>query len=205
MPNTFDQSDLGQDQHQKLTTFNVAPGYSRIIGATTVFSANGFIRGDHLTYTPSADPLADQPGTVSQDRKLTNFGFKADVARTTGAQNLKFGGTISATKLDERFTIGFTDPEFNPPDSPDFDPNLAPFDLTRGGSPLGYAQKATIKQQAAYVQDDIKAGNANFKAGRAARSLRRPDDRDRTAAAPGRVVRVSPQQHDRPGFLRPNA
>ena len=165
VPNTFDQSDLGQDQHQKLTTFNVAPGYSRIIGATTVFSANGFVRGDHLTYTPSADPLADQPGTVSQDRKLTNFGFKADVAHTTGAHNLKFGGTISATKLDERFTIGFTDPEFNPPDSPDFDPNLAPFDLTRGGSPLGYAQKATIKQQAAYVQDDIKVGNANFKVG----------------------------------------
>jgi hypothetical protein len=165
VPNTFDQNDLGQDQHQKLTTFNVAPGYSRIIGATTLLTANGFIRGDHLTYTPSADPFADQPGTVSQDRTLTNFGFKADVARTTGAHNLKFGGTISATKLDERFTIGFTDPEFNPPDSPDFDPNLAPFDLTRGGSPLAYAEKTTIKQQAAYIQDDIKAGNANLKVG----------------------------------------
>jgi hypothetical protein len=37
------------------------------------------------------------------------------------------------------------------PDSPDFNPNLAPFDLTRGGSPLAYAQAATIKQQAALL------------------------------------------------------
>jgi Carboxypeptidase regulatory-like domain len=165
VPNTFDQNDLGQDQHQKLNTFNIAPGYSQVIGATTVFTANGFIRQDHLMYTPSADPFADQPGTVSQNRTLTNFGFKADLARSAGAHNLKFGGTISATRLNEQFTIGFTDPDFNSPDSPDFDPNLAPFDLTRGGSPLQYAQKATIKQQAAYVQDDIKAGNANFKVG----------------------------------------
>jgi hypothetical protein len=165
VPNTFDQNDLGQDQHQKLNTFNIAPGYSQVIGATTLFTANGFIRQDHLTYTPSADPFADQPGTVSQSRTLTNFGFKADVARSAGAHNLKFGGTISATRLNEQFTIGFTDPDFNSPDSPDFDPNLAPFDLTRGGSPLQYAQKATIKQQAAYVQDDIKAGNANVKVG----------------------------------------
>jgi len=165
VPNTFDQNDLGQDQHQKIDTFNVAPGYSQVIGGTTLFTANGFVRQDHLTYTPSADPFADQPGSVSQDRKLTNYGFKADVAHTTGPHNLKLGGTISATGLDERFTIGFTDPDFNSPDSPDFNPSLAPFDLTRGGSPLAYAQAATIKQQAAYVQDDIKAGNANVKVG----------------------------------------
>src|SRR5207249_3207320 len=81
VPNTFDQNDLGQDQHQKIDTFNVARGYSQVIGATTLFTANGFVRQDHLTYTPSASPFADQPGTVSQDRKLTTFGLQADVAR----------------------------------------------------------------------------------------------------------------------------
>jgi hypothetical protein len=75
------------------------------------------------------------------------------------------GGTIGATKLDEQFTIGFTDPEFNSPDSPDYNPDLRPYDLTRGGRPLAYAQAATIKQQAAYIQDDIKAGNATVKLG----------------------------------------
>ena len=31
VPNTYDQNDLGQTQHQDITTFNVAPGYSRVL------------------------------------------------------------------------------------------------------------------------------------------------------------------------------
>jgi hypothetical protein len=165
VPNTFDQNDLGQDQHQKISTVNIAPGYSQVIGGSTLFTANGFLRQDHLTYTPSADPFADSPGSVSQDRTLTNIGVKADLAHTVGANNVKLGGSVSVTKLDEKFTIGFTDPEFNAPDSPDFNPDLQPYDLTRGGSPFAYAQGKSIKQQAAYIQDDIKAGNATFKVG----------------------------------------
>ena len=115
VPNTFDQNDSGQSQHQQITTFNVAPGYSQVIGSKTLFTANAFVRQDHLTYAPSADPFADAPASVSQDRKLTNLGVKADVAYTTGNHNLKLGGTISATKLDERFSIGFTDPTLNSP------------------------------------------------------------------------------------------
>ena len=37
--------------------------------------------------------------------------------------------------------------------------------MTNGGSPLAYDQSFTIKQQAAYVQDDIKAGNATLNLG----------------------------------------
>ena len=165
VPNTFDQNDAGQAQHQKINTFNIAPGYSQVIGSKTLLTANAFVRQDHLIYTPSPDPFADSPATVSQDRKLRNIGAKADVSYTTGAHNLKLGGTINATRLDENFTFGITDPEFNAPSSPDFNPDLTAIDLTRGGSPLLYAQAATIKQQAAYAQDEIKAGNATFKLG----------------------------------------
>ena len=190
VPNPLDGSALGQAQHQQIDTFNVAPGYSQVIGSKTLFTANAFIRQDHLTYTPSPDPFADQPGTVTQDRKLTNLGIKADVAYNMANHNVKFGGTFSATKVDEHFTIGFTDPSFNSPcldasgnpsestaltavgqcrgeltANPDFNPDLLAFDLTRRGSPFVYSQAATIKQQAVYVQDDIKAGNATFKLG----------------------------------------
>jgi hypothetical protein len=190
IPNTFDQNDLGQDQHQDINTFNIAPGYSQVFGSKTVFTVNGFVRRDHLTYDPSPDPFSDQPGSVSQDRKLMNYGVKADVSYLAGPNNLKFGGTISATKLDEAFTIGFTDPTFNSPcldangdpsdntglsdvgqctggltPNLDFNPDLLPYDLTRAGSPLPYSETATIKQQGFYIQDDIKAGNATFKLG----------------------------------------
>lgn len=168
VPNTFDQNDLGQAQHQNIATFNVAPGYSRIIGSTMLFSANAFVRRDHLTYSPSANPLADLPATVSQDRWLTNMGVKADLAYTAGNHNLKVGGTISATQLQENLTFGITDPT-DPAfadASGNFDPTFAPFDLTQpGGAPLVYNQSFTIKQQSVYVQDDVKARDATFKAG----------------------------------------
>jgi len=165
VPNTFDQ--VLQTQHQDITTFNIAPGYSRVLGSSALFSVNGFVRQDQLTYLPSANPFNDTPATVSQDRKLTNTGIKADVAYTTGNHNLKFGGSINATKLQENFTFGITDPTdgaFAGADG-NFDPAFAPFDLTNGGSPFVYNASFTVKQQAAYIQDDIKAGDATFKLG----------------------------------------
>jgi hypothetical protein len=167
VPNTFDANDIGQAQHQDITTYNIAPGYAGVIGMQTLFTANGFVRHDHVTYTPSSDPFADLPATVGQDRTLTNSGFKADVTHTTGNHNVKFGGSVSWTKLHENFAFGITDPTF--PDfadeNGDFNPDLAPYDLTSGGSSLLYDQSFTIKQQGFYVQDDIKAGNASFKLG----------------------------------------
>ena len=165
VPNTYDQ--IAQTQHQNIATFNVAPGYSRVIGSNTLFTANGFVRRDHLTYLPSPNPLDDIPATVSQDRTLTNMGAKADLTMTLGAHNVKVGGSIGATRLHEQFTFGITDPTngaFADEDG-NFNPDLAPFDLTNGGSPLAYDQAFTIKQQAAYVQDDIKAGNATLNLG----------------------------------------
>jgi outer membrane cobalamin receptor len=165
VPNTFDQ--VAQTQHQNITTFNMAPGYSRVIGSKTLFTGNAFVRQDRLTYLPSANPFDDTPATVSQDRTLTNIGVKADASYTTGNHNVKVGGSISTTKLQENFTLGITDPtdaSFADTDG-NFNAAFGPFDLTHGGSPLVYNQSRTIKQQAAYVQDDIKAGDASFKLG----------------------------------------
>jgi hypothetical protein len=190
VPNTYDQEDAGQDQHQTIRSLNVAPGFSRVFGLKTLFTVNGFVRQDHVEYSPSADPFADTPGTVSQDRKLTNSGVKVDVAYTSGPHNLKVGGTISATALSEDFTLGLTDPAANSPCldatgapvgspllvntsqcrnvltvNPDFNPDLVAFDLSRGGQQYAFSETGTIKEQAMYVQDDIKAGNASFKLG----------------------------------------
>src|SRR5262249_45615928 len=149
-----------------------------------------YVRQDRVAYTPSADPFDDMPATVSQNRRLTNFGAKVDLAYTAGAHNVKVGGTVDATKLTENFTLGFTDPTANSPcflanglSSPDprlrstsqclaplivnstFSPGLLPFDLTRGGGLFTFNQADTIKTQAFYVQDDIRAGQATIKLG----------------------------------------
>ena len=108
VPNTYDQ--IAQSQHQDIDTFNIAPAYSRVIGSSTLFTANAFARRDRVTYTPSANPFNDTPATVAQDRTLTNVGVKVDVAITSGNHNVKFGGTVAATRLREQFTFGITDP-----------------------------------------------------------------------------------------------
>jgi len=165
VPNTYDTTN--QQQHQTITTYNIAPGYSRVIGSRAVLTANGFVRHDHLTYLPSPDAFDDTPATISQNRTLTNSGAKVDFNYLTGHHNIKVGGTITATKLHEAFSLGITDPTdaaFAGDDGA-FNPALAPFDLTNGGSPLLYDQAFTIKQQAAYVQDEIAAGPATFKLG----------------------------------------
>jgi hypothetical protein len=104
---------------------------------------------------------------VSQDRTLTNYGGKADVTITAGPNSLKFGGSITATPLHEVFTLGITDPTdgaFADADG-NFDETLRPYDLTSGGKLFTYDQSFTIKQQAAYLQDDVRAGDATFKLG----------------------------------------
>jgi hypothetical protein len=107
------------------------------------------------------------PATVSQDRTLTNYGVKVDVSYTTGAHAVKAGGIMSATKLDENVTLGITDPTDSSfaDENGNFNAAFAPYDLTNGGVPFVFNGAFTIKQQAAYVQDEIRAGGATFKLG----------------------------------------
>ena len=191
VPNTYDQDASGQAQHQKITTVNVAPAYSRVLSSNLLLSANAYVRQDKVTYTPSADPFADQPGTAAQNRELRNIGAKVDFSYSHGAHNVKFGGTITGTKLTENFSLGLTDPTVNSPcvdadgspsdntsltivtqcagarlvPNPDFVPGQLAFDLTRGGTLFQFNGNATIKEQSFYVQDEIKAGNATLKLG----------------------------------------
>ena len=191
VPNTYDQQALGQAQHQSINSFNIAPGYSRVLNSSSVLTVNGFVRQDRVRYTPSADPFSDTPGTAAQDRRLTNFGVKADVNYVHGPHNLKFGGIVASTKLKEEFTLGLTDPTLNSPcvdadgapvddttlvaDSQcadsgfdvnvDFVPGLVPYDLSRGGGLFQFNGDATINQQAFYAQDDLRVGQFSFKLG----------------------------------------
>jgi len=166
VPNTYDA--ISADQHQTIDTVNIAPGYTRVIGSNTLLTANGYVRHDHLIYSPSANPLLDAPASISQDRTLTNYGAKADVSYSSGAHNVKVGGAVSATRLNENFSMGITDTT----DAAFQDQNgnfdlgtFGPYVITQGGHPFTFSGAATIKQQAAYVQDEIKAGDATLKLG----------------------------------------
>ena len=113
IPNSYDQ--LSQDQHQRVMTWSVAPGYQHTFNARTLLTINPYIRKDQLNYYASRNPLADTPATQSQQRQLLNWGVKADVSTSIGHHNIKYGLDAKQTRLLENFQFGVTDPSFNDP------------------------------------------------------------------------------------------
>jgi hypothetical protein len=166
IPNTYDQ--LGQDQRQKVTTFNLAPGYQHTFNASTLLTVNPFYRVDRVNYYPSRNPFADTPATLSQNRSLANWGAKADLAIVKGRHSFKWGTQLMQTRLHERFAFGITNPDdgaFRDADG-NFLPGLIPYDLTTpGGKLLNFDASRNINQYAIYVQDSAKFGNLTVQAG----------------------------------------
>jgi hypothetical protein len=116
---------------------------------------NPYFRVDQVNYRPSRDPLADQPATVSQNRRLTNLGIKADYAWVNHFNNIKAGIQAQHTFLSERFSLGITDPNYVADNGAD---GLAPYDLTRGGKLFRFAGHSDVKGYAFYIQDSITLG-----------------------------------------------
>lgn len=158
--NTYEQEALGQDQRQQVKSINVAPGFVHIFNGSTVLTVNPYYRNDQVNYYPSANPFSDRTQTISQSRRLVNTGVRGDVAYVKGIHNFKIGGQFQRTFLNEGFSFGITDPNFNDPASADFLPGLRQYDLTHGGRLFNFNGRATIKQEAAFIQDAL-----NFKNG----------------------------------------
>jgi carboxypeptidase family protein len=188
-PNTLDQPD--QDQRQKVVTFNIAPGYQHTFSSTTLLTINPFVRQDRVHYYPSPDPFSDSPATVSQDRKLVNWGVRGDVSYSSSRHNVKIGGQVMQTRLTENFGLGITDFTFNAVclnragdpqalptvkttagcaprgfvPNPDFNPDLLPLDLTRGGAQFPFAGTGNVNEYAGYIQDTMTFGHLSISPG----------------------------------------
>lgn len=189
-PNQFDQQATGQDQRAKIESFNISPSWTHIFNTKGVLSVNPYTRRDHFQYYPSHNPFSDTPVTLSQDRSLLNAGTKADYSLLAGKHTLKFGAMVYHTFLNEAFSLGITDGGFNTPcllpngmpdksvaannpaacppsdtQNTNFNPGLAPFDLTRGGSLFRFNGHTDIKQEAIYAQDNIAFKNVTLLVG----------------------------------------
>ena len=165
IPNTYEQQAIGQDQRQLVRSLNIAPGYVHIFNPAVVLTVNPYYRLDQIWYYPSASRFSDQTTTLSQQRRLTNAGLRADLAYTKGIHNAKVGIQSSHTFLTEAFQFGLTDPHFNDPTSSSYLPGLRPFDLTRGGRLFTFNGHTDIKQVAVYAQDAITLHDLTLSAG----------------------------------------
>lgn len=167
------------DQRSQINTFNIAPSWTRLLSATTVFTFGAFIRRDDYNYYPSANPFADlgppgvQSETVGQNRTLANTGLRSSVSYVKGIHNVKVGATYEQTFLTENDNVGIVDPTYLPSlvdanGLPCFVNGVAiaapcttllPYDLTQGGGLYSYHGHTDVKQLALYAQDSITKGN----------------------------------------------
>ena len=158
------------DQRSQIRTFNIAPSWTRVISNAAVFTLGAFVRHDQFNYYPSNNPFADlspnlQSESVGQERTLTNAGARSSLSYVHGIHNIKAGAVYQQTLLTENDSLGIVDPTLNDPTSPNFNPNLAPYDLTRGGTLFHFHGHTDVKELGLYVQDAITKGNWNVNLG----------------------------------------
>lgn len=184
VPDTYDQQSAGQDQRQRMTSFNFGLALSHVLSPTLLATANTWVRQDRVHYFPSANLFSDQPATLAQSRRLTSTGLRADATYSRGRQTAKAGAQLQVTPLSEAFDTGLTDPGFNSPcvddtgtpvadasltdpsqcapagysGNPGFQPALLKYDLTRGGALFQFRGGATITEGSAYLQDSVRLG-----------------------------------------------
>jgi hypothetical protein len=156
VPNTYTQEASGQAQKVRSNDENFNLGWQSILTQTSVLELNGFGRFSKFKLNPSD---GDTPVTAFSDRTLNNYGIAPSFSWTNANNEVKVGLNLKRYPIKEHFQFGLTDPGLNDPAAEDYNPNLAPYDLTRGGHQFVFDSKRTGSYNAAYIQDSIKFGN----------------------------------------------
>ncbi|HEX3554922.1 MAG TPA: TonB-dependent receptor [Thermoanaerobaculia bacterium] len=162
VPNLPSQQDAGQDQRVSSQDWNLNLGYQHVAGGSLVFDAQVYGRDNKLRLTGSPN---DTPVIADQDRSLQNQGTNLSLSKLMGGNELKVGVQAKRFPIRESFRFGITDPGLNDPEADGYNPNVAPFDLTRGGDFFSFNGERTGQYYAGYVQDSLHWQNLTVNAG----------------------------------------
>jgi hypothetical protein len=163
VPNTYSQEAADTDNTVETNDWNVNLGWQHVFSGSVVLDATAFARNSRFEYRGSP-----QDPTVFTDskRSLDNYGIQPTLSIQAGdVHSLKFGAIFKAYPIRERFAFGIMDSSLNDPASPEYNPNLAPYDLTRGGDLLRFEGSQTVKYLAAFVEDTIRLKNLTAQVG----------------------------------------
>ena len=152
----------GQQQRRHLRDAAVSLGWVRLISPSTTFDSTTSYRTTVAQLFPSP---GDTPVTASLARHLSTFSTFNRFNLLRGRHHWKIGFDTQYFPVSENFFFGITDPRFNLPGSRDFNPNLAPFDLTRGGRWFRFSDKGAGQLHTVFLQDRIKLGRFQLNLG----------------------------------------
>lgn len=163
VPNTFSQQASGTDNTVETNDWNANLGWQHVFGPTTVLDTTAFGRDNRYTYRGSPN---DPSVITNSKRSLPNYGVQPTLSFQVGAANeIKLGAVYKSYPIQERFSFGITDPNLNDPGSDSYNPNLAPYDLTRGGTFFRFEQSKTITYLAGFAEDTIRLTNLTAQVG----------------------------------------
>jgi len=109
------------DQRSQISTFNIAPSYTRVFSKNSVLNVNLYTRKDDYNYYPSQNALADlgpsnlQTSSIRQYRTLMNVGGHADYTYVRGRHNVLAGVGYNSTFLREHDGLGVVQSTYNSP------------------------------------------------------------------------------------------
>ena len=163
VPNTFSQQAANTDNQVETNDWNANLGWQKILSPTAVLDTTVFARNNRYTYYGSPN----EPSVITNSkRSLDNYGVQPVLTIQAGTANeIKAGAVLKLYPIKERFSFGITDPNLNDPTSDGYNPNLAPYDLTRGGSPFRFDGSRTITYIAGFVQDTLRVSNLTAQVG----------------------------------------
>ena len=149
VPNRFAQEAAGQDQRQRLRDNSQNISYQHIFSPNSVAQFSFFHRQSNaqlISNTLSTPVVADQ------DRTLQNYGVIGSLALTRDSHNIKVGGQVTITPLDEHFSF-YPTQQF--PDLVDDEGNVFPNPVNNfnAANPFVFDQSRTGRTLSAYVQD----------------------------------------------------
>jgi hypothetical protein len=156
------QQLAGQDEHVHTRDWNLNVDYLHIFAGDLVAEGQVYARDNRLQLLASTD---DTPVLAAQNRKLDNQGFNASVTKEIAIHEVKVGVQAKRFPIDEHFSFLITDPTLNDPTMPGFNPNLAPYDGTRGGHPFVFDGSRTGTYVAGFAEDTIHWKNLTINAG----------------------------------------
>lgn len=149
IPNRLATQLSGQDQQQRLRDNSQNFSYQHIFSPNTLMQLSFFHRGSHAVLTSNE---ASIPVVAFQDRTLHNYGGLGSLTMTRGIHNIKFGGQITVSPVDEHFsfypTVAFDD--LVDEDGTIF-PN--PINSFNAANPFVFNGARTGRSFSAYVQD----------------------------------------------------
>lgn len=157
LANLRSQEQNGQDQRQRLGDMAAWAAYTATVGRHATVEVVAGRRTTRAALDPSR---GDTPVTASQDRGAATSTAAGRYTRLFGAHHLRVGADLVHVDVREAFTMGITNATFNLPEDPGYNAALAPYDLTRGGSPFSFADRRQGRQMSAFAQAQFQWGPA---------------------------------------------